>query len=102
VVACQEEIPIAESATALVVVNLMMQLGVSLSVSAAQTIFRNRLIVSMQQYAPGVSVDTVVNAGATDIRRLVSVAQLPGVIYAYNDALTRMFVSYSNPLLTLY
>lgn len=93
VVAIQEDVPADESATALAFANLMMNLGASVGVSAGETIFRSSLPHLLMKDAPKVDVNVVINAGATEIRKLVSPAELPGLLLAYNDALTKMFVS---------
>lgn len=43
----------------------------------------NRLIDSVPSYAPGISAATVVATGATELRRVFSTDQIPGVIRAY-------------------
>ena len=72
-----------------------MQLGLAISVSAAQTIFRNLLPVFLQRYAPTVDVNLVVEAGATSVRELIPAADMPGFLRAYSLAITDMFVSNS-------
>ena len=52
VIAVQEDLPVAESAMSLAVINLFMQLGLATSVSAVHTIFRNQLPVYLERYAP--------------------------------------------------
>lgn len=77
----------------LAVINLFMQLGLATSVSAAQTIFRNQLPLYLAEYAPGIDAQVVVDAGATNVRQLVSAPDMPGFLHAYNLAITDMFVS---------
>jgi hypothetical protein len=72
--------------------NLFMQLGNAVSVSAAQTIFNNRLPVLLSRYAPEVNTTMVLQAGATRVRHLVLPEQLPGFLKAYNEAITNIFV----------
>ncbi|KAL2167049.1 hypothetical protein VTG60DRAFT_1845 [Thermothelomyces hinnuleus] len=91
VVSVQEEVPAEESATGLAVVNLFMNLGTAISISISQTIFRNSLPGLLAKNAPGLEPLTVLDAGATNIRGLVTPAQLPGLLVAYNKALTHMF-----------
>lgn len=83
----------AESAIALATINLFMQLGLAVSVSAAQTILRNRLPVFLQMYAPNVDANLVAEAGATSVQELVSAEDMTGFLRAYNMAITEMFVS---------
>jgi len=63
-------------------------LGGAISISIAQNIFANGLKENLPKYAPEVNVQTVVDAGATFLRRIVSPQSLPGVIKAYMVALS--------------
>ncbi|KAK4032637.1 major facilitator superfamily-domain-containing protein [Parachaetomium inaequale] len=91
VVSVQEEVPAEEVATGLAIVNLFMNLGSAVAVSLGQTIFQSYLPRLLAQYAPGVDAGSVINAGATNIRGLVSSEELPGLLVAYNKALALMF-----------
>ncbi|GAB1316331.1 hypothetical protein MFIFM68171_06541 [Madurella fahalii] len=91
VVSIQEEVPSHETATALAVVNLFMNLGCAIAIAAGQTIFRNYLPGLLARHAPLVDPDLVMHAGATNIRGVVSPEELPGLLEAYNTALTQMF-----------
>jgi hypothetical protein len=91
IVAILETVPAKENATAVSVANLFMQFGVAVAISASQTIFHSRLPNLLAQYAPGVDIDAILNAGATQVRDLLSPDQLPGLLTAYNKALTTMF-----------
>ncbi|KAM7223550.1 Major facilitator superfamily domain containing protein [Rhypophila decipiens] len=91
VIAVQEDVPVAESAMSLAVINLFMQLGLAVSVSAAQTIFRNQLPLLLDKYAPDIDAQTVIDTGATSVRELVSASDMPGFLQAYNLAITNMF-----------
>jgi hypothetical protein len=90
----QGDVPIANTAICLGVINLFMQLGLAVSVSAAQTIFRNQLPVFLKKYAPDIDAQVVIDAGATDVRKLVPPAEMPGFLEAYNLAIADMFVSH--------
>lgn len=94
-VSVQEEVPAEESATGLTAINLFMNLGIAVSISIGQTIFRNSLPGLLAKSAPDVDPRMVLDAGATNIRGLVMAEQLPGLLVAYNKALARMFVSTS-------
>ena len=67
-------------------------LGGALSISVAQNIFSNSLIQEIPVYAPGVNPQVVIAAGASHIREVVSKAQLPGVLLAYDVAITRAYI----------
>lgn len=67
-------------------------LGGAISISVAQNIFSNGLEKYIPIYAPSVSPATVISAGATHLRAVVSPAVLPGVLQAYDVALQDAFV----------
>ncbi len=67
-------------------------LGGAVSVSVAQNIFVNGLVKKIPIYAPDVDPLVVFNAGATHIADVVSAADLPGVLQAYNLALDEAFI----------
>jgi hypothetical protein len=67
-------------------------LGGAISISIAQHIFSNTLIKEIPKHAPGVKPETIVQAGATHIRDVVTPAQLPGVLEAYNIAVTTAYI----------
>lgn len=67
-------------------------LGGAISISIAQNIFSNGLKTNLPKYAPDVSADTVINAGATYLRKVISVADLPNVLKAYMVALQDAYV----------
>jgi len=67
-------------------------LGRAISVSIAQNIFSNSLPRELVKHAPGVDHTTVINAGATRLRKVVSADQLPGVLEAYSLALDQTFI----------
>ncbi|THC99092.1 hypothetical protein EYZ11_001413 [Aspergillus tanneri] len=66
-------------------------LGGALFVSVAQNIFNNQLRGNMATLAPHVDVEKVVQAGATMLRHVVSEVDLPGVLQAYSESITRTF-----------
>lgn len=70
-----------------------MQFGLAISVSASQTIFANQLPPLLRHYAPEVNITMVQEAGATNVRGLISSDQFSGFLKAYNQAVTVMFVS---------
>ena len=67
-------------------------LGGALSVSIAQNIFSNTLVRKLPVYAPDVDVARVIAAGATHFRDFLTPEQLPGVLLAYNKAVTTAFI----------
>ena len=67
-------------------------LGGAISISIAQNIFSNTLIKEIPRYAPNVDPSIVISAGATNIRAVTPAAELPGVLEAYNVAVTSSFI----------
>jgi MFS family permease len=66
-------------------------LGGALFVSIGQNVFSNKLVQGLAKYAPGIDPKVVLSIGATSLQATLDKAQLPGVIQAYNDALTHAF-----------
>ncbi|RMZ91346.1 hypothetical protein DV736_g1425, partial [Chaetothyriales sp. CBS 134916] len=67
-------------------------LGGAFSVSIAQNIFSNTLVKQIPLYTHGVNPTTIIAAGATHIRDVTPPSQLPGVLIAYNIAVTGVFI----------
>lgn len=67
-------------------------LGGAVSISIAQNIFQNGLYQNMPKFAPNVSAEAVIKAGATYLRQLIPPADLPGVLQAYMASLDQAFV----------
>ena len=65
-------------------------LGGAVFVSVSQNIFENRLVSGLVQVA-GLDVKSVIAAGATNLRTVLSPEQLGNVLTIYNEALTRAF-----------
>lgn len=67
--------------------------GGALFLSFAQTAFTNGLIKYVTIYAPGVSAETVIaaGAGASAIQQAVPKAALKGVLEAYNTSINHVF-----------
>ena len=66
-------------------------MGGAIFLSLAQTTFTNGLISELATSAPAVNPQTVINAGASGVREVVSHALLPGVLDAYNKAINETF-----------
>jgi len=68
-------------------------LGAATFISSANTLFDNGLISSLHDYAPQINATSIVAAGATGIKGVISAADLPRVLLAFNRAITQTFVS---------
>lgn len=67
-------------------------LGGAISISVAQNIFSNTLVKQIPEYAPNVDPSVIISAGATNVQSVTPPADLPGVLEAYNVAVTRTFI----------
>ena len=59
--------------------------------SAAQSIFENKLVHALATTAPDIKPSLVLAAGATDLRQVFTAAQLPGILEAYVQGLHSAF-----------
>ena len=68
-------------------------LGGTIFLALAETIFTSSLRSALHHDAPGVDAQRVIDAGAAAVRSVVTKADLPGVLQAYNHAIVDTFVS---------
>lgn len=80
-------------ASAIAVLVFCQYFGGALLLALGQTVFLARLGSALERFAPEVSAQVLINAGATNVRTVVPAAELDGVLLAYNRALTETFVS---------
>jgi hypothetical protein len=66
----------------------MQNFGGTLMLSFAELIFTQALKKNMQIYAPKISATDILSWGATGFRDHVPEENLPGVLFAYNKAIT--------------
>ncbi|EMD00433.1 hypothetical protein BAUCODRAFT_28789 [Baudoinia panamericana UAMH 10762] len=91
-VAAQAALPFKDVAVGTTVVLFLQILGGSLFVSVAQNLFTTHLIKNILALGlADLNPADIVAAGATGIRSLVSEAELPAVLGAYNKALVTVF-----------
>jgi hypothetical protein len=67
------------------------QLGGAVFLAVSQNVFSSSLVASLSG-TTGLDAQTIVNTGATDLRRVVPPEQLSTVVQAYSHALTRVFL----------
>ncbi|KAE9380903.1 MFS general substrate transporter [Stipitochalara longipes BDJ] len=67
-------------------------LGGSLAISAAQSAFANTLIRSLAVHSPSVEPMLVVLTGATELRKVFTADEMPGILDAYMEGLKNAFV----------
>ncbi|RAL14434.1 MDR family MFS transporter [Aspergillus homomorphus CBS 101889] len=91
VVAVQSTLSPPEVPIAMGLLMFSSTLGASLFLSLSQTIQNTGLRELLPKYAPNVSAQDVLIAGATGFRRVVSAADLGGVLVAYSKTIDRVF-----------
>ena len=73
------------------VVMFSQSFGAALFLSLAETVFSNSFGHLISQYAPTVNGQSVIDAGATGFRAIVSGRDLAGVLTAYAKSIDRVF-----------
>ncbi|KAE9370273.1 putative MFS multidrug transporter [Stipitochalara longipes BDJ] len=81
-----QDIPVGMS-----LVMFSQNMGAALFVSFAQTILSTTLVHELPILAPGINVEAVIAAGASNFRDVVPKALLRGVLFAYDRAIDRVF-----------
>lgn len=66
-------------------------LGGALWVSAAQSVFVNRMLLALPALAPGLDPARIVATGAGQLRNVFTAEELPGILAAYLDGLRTVF-----------
>ncbi|KAF2493508.1 MFS general substrate transporter [Lophium mytilinum] len=91
ILAAQNGVPERQVALAISCVMFSQTFMGSIMLTSANTILNNSLKTKIPQYAPGVDVQFVVNAGARGFRKVLKGAALEGVLHAYADSIDRVF-----------
>lgn len=65
--------------------------GGALGLSAAQSAFANKIISTLTTSAPDVDPLLVIHTGATDLRKVFSPEQVPGILVAYMQGIKASF-----------
>ncbi|KAK5659379.1 hypothetical protein OQA88_1472 [Cercophora sp. LCS_1] len=81
----------ADMSTVTAILLLLQILGGAFSVSAAQSAFANRLLISLPTKAPGVNPQMVLGTGAAELSSVFPPELLPGIIDSYLDGLKAAF-----------
>ncbi|KAL9014533.1 MAG: hypothetical protein Q9173_000834 [Seirophora scorigena] len=89
-IAAQTVLPLDDVPIGTTIIIFVQTLGGALFISVAQNVFTNQL---MKNLIKSVSIDPqlVLHVGATNLRKAVDPALLPGVLTAYNSAITQTF-----------
>jgi hypothetical protein len=84
-----EDVPIGTAA-----VVAAQSFGGAIFVSVGNTILQNQLYAASNRgEIPGVDIQSVIDAGASDFRSVVSADTLPALLVAYNGALQKVFIA---------
>jgi hypothetical protein len=67
--------------------------GCAAFLAIGQAVFESQLSKHLSAVVPTATVDAIILLGATNIRSVVSLEQLPFVLLAYSKAVTQVFVS---------
>lgn len=88
IITVQAVLPLKDIPVGTAMAAFFMNFGGSLFVSAAQTVFNNRLITELPKHAPGVDPSIILHIGATELKTVVAPNLIEGVLVAYNTAVT--------------
>lgn len=91
-IAVQVVLDLADIPTGTAIIVFAQTLGGALFVSIGNNVFRNKLAEYLAKYIPNVDPALILKTGATGLQSVVDKADLPGVLLAYNDALTQTFI----------
>lgn len=65
--------------------------GGAFTVSSAQAAFVNQMLAKLPESAPGVDAGKLIATGASELRKVFSPEELPGIIVAYMHGLKAAF-----------
>jgi hypothetical protein len=85
-------LPAADVSIGNAVVCFFQFLGGAVFLAIAESLFSSQLVKELVINAPNVDVEAVVKAGAASVAAVVKPDDLPGVLIAYNVAITHTFV----------
>ncbi|KAJ5959964.1 Major facilitator superfamily domain general substrate transporter [Penicillium vulpinum] len=82
-----EDIPVGTS-----LLQCFQFFGASVNLAIAEAIFENKLVSRLESWGfEGHEVEKILSAGSAEARNVISADHLPGVLDAYNHAITRTF-----------
>lgn len=90
-VAVQNTLSTSQASVGMAMVIFSQLFGGALFLSFSQTAFTNGLTKYIPLYAPEVSPQTVIDAGATAVRQAVPKDALEGVLEAYSTSINHVF-----------
>ncbi|KAL7911483.1 MFS multidrug transporter [Trichoderma velutinum] len=90
--AIQNVLDIKDIPTGTSMITFLQTLGGALFVSVAQSVFTNQLLQSLAKYVPDLDPNIVLSTGVTNLQKDLPKQDLPGIVLAYNEAVTRAFL----------
>jgi predicted MFS family arabinose efflux permease len=90
-IAVQTTLASADVAIATAIIMFAQTLGGALFISVGQNVFTNQLINHLKAVVPEIDTGLVLRTGATELKNAIPERFLPGVLSAYNLALTQTF-----------
>lgn len=90
-IAVQTTLATADVPIATAIVMFSQTLGGALFISVGQNVFTNQLIKHLKAVVPELDTSLVLRTGATELKNAIPERFLPGVLSAYNLALTQTF-----------
>lgn len=90
-IAVQTALPKNDVAIATAILMFSQTLGGALFISVGQNVFTNQLVKNLQAAVPDLNPSIVLAVGATGLKKQIEEKFLPGVLFAYNKALTETF-----------
>ncbi|KAJ7198296.1 DHA14-like major facilitator [Mycena pura] len=92
ILAAQAALELKDVAVGTAVIMFSQTLGGALFVSVGQVMFTSVLVAQLVKMVPGVDPAVILSTGADSIKTVVGPAELKGVLFAYNQGLTRAFI----------
>ncbi|KAJ5577478.1 uncharacterized protein N7459_006442 [Penicillium hispanicum] len=89
--ALQTVLPLQDIPVGIAIITFSQSLSGALFIAIAQNVFQNRLVASVNENAPTVNPQSVIDAGAANLAQRLPETVLPRVLYAYNIAVTQTF-----------
>lgn len=89
--AAQTALSTEEAGIGVALVTFFQFIGSSIFLAIAQAVFSNKLTSALAKDAPQVDAATLMSLGTAAVRDFVTLEELPGVLKAYNTAITSTF-----------
>jgi hypothetical protein len=91
IIAVQTNLKPQETAIGMALIIFCQNLGGTLFLSFAQTIFSNSLVNALHKFAAEINVTLITSSGATGFRDAIPESSVARVLLAYNEAVNNVF-----------